>query len=339
MLMFSLVGALVAINLDEIPIYRIPDDLENMGDGTHCARGTLEKAWTEESGASAELVPNRACKYSIRHWRRDRNDIAMCSHAENRPVLTLALLYYKDGVFFKDQLSRWRSLPLHIRQQISFLVVDDGSPHGEKAIDIYTDDGSINIIFTTILADKDWNIGGARNLAFHIAQTEHVFVIDSDLLVPLELLELSLKYTKEELAINFNESSKKRSVFINFDRMFNNSGLHRPHPAAMLLSKTAYWVCGGCDEDFVGHYGMTDPHFRWRSVKTGKVIVKDVLGVSSNPLVMMEAKSKLSIPRDATTNIRLFREKVVGNLPWSNKYLRFPWKLESVFCLGRARDK
>lgn len=326
---------LLAEYIDGVPLYNIPNDLESIADGIHCARGTLEQGWSLGSGASAELVPNKACKYSTRQVRKNKNATACFRRGEGqrRPILTVALLYYKDAVFFEQQISRWRSWPLNIRQQTSFLVIDDGSPRGERAIDMYIHDSSIDILFSSILVDKEWNIGGARNLAFHIARTEHVFMIDSDLLVPLKLLEVGLKYTTEELASDFTRSTRRRNVFINFDRVFNDSGVHRPHPAAMLLSKTAYWMCGGCDEDFVGHYGMTDPHFRWRSVKTLNIAVRDVLKVSDQPLIMIEAKSKLSIPRDPTTNIRLFQEKIVGNLPWSNNYLRFPWKLEAAFCL------
>ena len=338
LLIKSLVTSLVARaeRLEELPLYKIPADLEKLGDERfQCARGTLAKAWSDGSAASTELVPNTACRFSSRLAR----NFTSCSDLRNtRQVLTIAVLYYKDATFFYKQLERWRSWPRDIREQLSFVIIDDGSPRGEKAVDSYVHDGSINFIVASILVDKKWNIGGARNLAFHIAQTEHVFVIDSDLVIPLNMIELSIQYARLEAKILTEMPGNSREIFVNFLRVFNESGLQRPHPAAMLLSKHAYWMSGGCDEDFVGHYGMTDPHFRWRSVRTANVTVRDALALSTHPLIMMEAKTKLAIPRDPTTNIRLFQEKLGGNLPWSNKFLRFPWKIEAKFCMGEQKS-
>ena len=45
------------------------------------------------------------------------------------------------------------------------------------------------------------------------------------------------------------------------------------HPAVCLIRKEDYWKIGGCDEDFVGNYGQTDPHFWYRA--KGKITVKE----------------------------------------------------------------
>ena len=36
----------------------------------------------------------------------------------------------------------------------------------------------------------------------------------------------------------------------------------------MMLRKASYWLAGGCDEGFVGEYGVTDLHFRHRASRT-----------------------------------------------------------------------
>ena len=41
----------------------------------------------------------------------------------------------------------------------------------------------------------------------------------------------------------------------------NPDGTFKVHWGVMFLSSDAYWAVGGCDEDFVGHYGGTDVHF------------------------------------------------------------------------------
>ena len=96
-------------------------------------------------------------------------------------------------------------------------------------------------------------------------------MIDCDILVTPDIAGLSLRLLKEERAHNAKDGT--RNIYIHFRRIYSNeTGVaRRPHPAVMLLSKQAYWMSGGCDEDFVGNYGKTDPHFKWRASRTNNV--------------------------------------------------------------------
>ena len=59
----------------------------------------------------------------------------------------------------------------------------------------------------------------------------------------------------------------------------------------MLIRKEAYWLSGGCDEDFVGSYGYTDPHFfqRLKHIEGIKLVTTHIEmdSMSIPPLVHM----------------------------------------------------
>ena len=147
-----------------------------------------------------------------------------------------------------------------------------------------------------------------------------------------------------------NAQFRKFNVFNYFvfesrlrQRLRDNKKTLKPHPAVMLVRKVDYWLAGGCDEDFVGHYGQTDPHFRYRVdkhpalnlVETHKLMKKDHVP----PL--LELEDNIGCPegittcltsfkgekpsRDTKPNYDLLQKKIAaGN--WSNEFLRFTWK-------------
>jgi hypothetical protein len=50
------------------------------------------------------------------------------------PVITVCGLYYDDPDYFKEQLSSWRNYSAAQRDQLEFVIIDDGSPN-KPAID------------------------------------------------------------------------------------------------------------------------------------------------------------------------------------------------------------
>ena len=80
-----------------------------------------------------------------------------------------------------------------------------------------------------------------------------------------------------------------------------------------------YWKVGGCEEDLVGNYGMTDPTFFWKA--KGKIVVMEM----RNIFMIHYFDGEADINRDVTKNRLLFeRRKRDGK--WSKDYVRFPWK-------------
>ena len=161
-------------------------------------------------------------------------------------------------------------------------------------------------------------------------------MIDCDILVTPDIAGLSLRLLKEERAHNAKDGT--RNIYIHFRRIYSNeTGVaRRPHPAVMLLSKQAYWMSGGCDEDFVGNYGKTDPHFKWRASRTNNVAIKHIGKKFSDPLVQMIESDKLAGPRKSDVNNKLFMAKRSGEVAWSTTYLRFPWNRRGEFCMSAS---
>ena len=303
----------------------------SLDDDSMCSRGKLERPWVAKSSASTRLVQNTNCSRPL--VEGERMD---CSRGVggNVPIITYAMLYYKDSTFLEEQEKNWCSWPLATRQKFQFLIVDDGSPAGESAIQKYVHNGCINLLIYTIEKDLKWNIGGARNLAFHVAPTDYVFLLDSDILVPPTIALACLKMVQNEYSSASKQMSNNtrtsESVFYNFNRNSKGVRLH-PHPAAMMLTKKAYWMCGGCDEDFVGNYGQTDPHFKWRAGLTKGIKMRKVNEMYDDELVMMG--DGLMPDRPTHLNRQMFKAKMFGNMTWSNDYIRFPWRFNAQFCI------
>ena len=160
-------------------------------------------------------------------------------------------------------------------------------------------------------------------MAFAAAPTELVLLLDADQLATQSILEWSLRHSLHALA--------RCDIFLEFPRKFPTGVLHpRPHPAAMLASRSSYWRVGGCDEDFGGNYGYTDVHFTMRLKQTSGCrrisanSPKDSLPQiePAPPLIHLERHHS---KHNAETNKALFSAKTLGRKEWSADYLRFSW--------------
>merc|ERR1719510_1841832 len=79
------------------------------------------------------------------------------------------------------------------------------------------------------------------------------------------------------------------------------------HPGTWLLPSTLYWKVGGCDEDFVGNYGWTDPHFDERAKRVG-------VSIHYHPditVVNLEHSGPKTV-RDLSHNAKLLASKTKG---------------------------
>lgn len=246
-----------------------------------------------------------------------------------RSELTIALLYYNDHVYLRMHIRQWVKLSTKLQKALTFLIVDDGSLTYPAAELIRQEQvGSLDIVLFRIEADIPWNIGGARNLASTVVPTKYYLLLDTDIKVPsalyFNLLELVAAAEQHYASTNIE------TVYVQFQRR-QPSSQHftlKPHPAVALLSKRAYWLAGGCDEDFVRFYGQTDPHFMWKLARTNAV--RSIPVHQSYPdyplLEQLSKDNEIRYERDARRNTVLFEnKKLTGN--WSCTYLRFSWSL------------
>lgn len=258
----------------------------------------------------------------------------------SRDGFTIALLYFAKPTMLLKQLETFASYPLEIQQSMTVLLIDDASPKGLRVVD-YVNVSNYSAVFrirlATIVTDRNWNIGGARNLAFYLSDTPMTLLLDLDILVPTTVIQEAITWplvdtkTGKQLAHRFNRRRIDGSVKI--------------HPAICVIGTNAYWENGGCDEDFCGSYGFTDVHFwyRWKADPAKELMdhadvylqefewpICDANLLPDDKATMCkQARSQLQLPsRNIYKNFGLMKEKKKTGC-WSNKYLRFRWILEN----------
>ena len=221
-----------------------------------------------------------------------------------------------------------------IRHQIKVLIVDDAS-HPKLAAEKFIEARSwirLNISLYRISPRKNWNIGGARNLAFSLVNG-NILLLDVDTFVDERFLTEVLK---------MHEQLGYLGGITKFNRKMHTGAL-KPHPAVMLTSSSVFWQVGGCDEDFVGHYGQTDVHFFARVSMHPRIRRHDRMDLVLTQENLSPCESIKNVPcdlkwitidsRDPRHNKQLFEWKKKSNC-WSNSFLRFEWWLVSSNSLG-----
>jgi hypothetical protein len=280
--------------------------------------------------------------------------------------ITIALLYYARPSMLLHHLETLASYPLELQQQLTLLIIDDGSPIGLRATD-YMDRShfqttlSVRIRITRVTRDIAWNIGGARNLAFYLVDTSKVLLLDLDMMVPVETM------TEVLTSPSWSTMNGTLELAHRFNRKRLN-GKAQKHPAVSVLDVASYWKSGGCDEDFVGQYGYTDVHFwhRWRLDPIRRVVEhpttfiheihhEDYCSVEwlAKGMNIQDKEKDTTTTTTTTTTLHQLEQtcrtalaalKVPGKWGqqfnkikirqkmetgcWSNLFLRFPWKVE-----------
>ena len=262
---------------------------------------------------------------------------------ETKKKITLLLLYYNDHKHLAHQVVSWKNFSQAAVDQTQFVIVDDGSTLNHTAADCFAANkemvDDLDVIIYKIDQDLAWNIGGARNLGFWMSNTEWIFMNDADIIVKSDTMDFVSELANKDYS-NF-DGTNKAPVYLYFKR-WRASGFKK-HPAVMLLKREHYWKVGGCDEDFVGNYGQTDPHFRLK-VKLHphlRHIATEDLMNEKNISPLYEMADDLACPigmtclepyvgqapsRDTRPNRDMLTEKRNAGMKWSNKCLRFTWK-------------
>jgi len=297
-----------------------------------CGSSVLGYKWSE-SRVNVELTANPRCSRKssqMLEWKSDK-------------TFTFLIIYYNHLGLLALQIDSWLKYSSEVRGQVHFLIVDDCSRPGFRAADLmelHRDkiSSSISLEIYEIEQDLVWNIGGARNLGFHASPTEWVFLNDVDILVPQNTMEYLLYLTKAS-----SPEERGRVIYTSFDRLRADGITRKTHPALIMTTKSVYWQVGGCDEDFVGHYGFTDGHFFWRAARTKDVVMKQQvtkMGNSSvDPVRELSPNDAfcpwetcptpltpgLNVSRDSSFNAAVFNSKINGSMAWAIDYLRYTW--------------
>ncbi|KAL3940850.1 MAG: hypothetical protein SGBAC_004678 [Bacillariaceae sp.] len=309
--------------------------------------------------ATKPIIREQQCPVGIFNNNTKHMEINKDCHPDSQKLLsmervpttkkiTFMLIYYNDHHHLAHQIQSWKNFSQSTLDQIQFLIVDDGSAPGNTAKEFleanYEYSESIDIVLYKIEQDLLWNIGGARNAGFWMANTEWIFMSDGDIHVSRETMDYVVGLTNrrvENFPGNETESATQynMNVFVMFQR-YRPSGF-KPHPAVMLLPRASYWYVGGCDEDFVGSYGYTDPHFRYKVEVDPTLhlinVYPDMDEQKVPPLVEMAddvscpkgiqclpAFLGVKAPREVTRNQKMFFSKR-GKGEWSHNVFRYTW--------------
>ena len=93
-------------------------------------------------------------------------------------ILSICLLHYNQLAELRRQLHHWRLYEEDATNALQFILIDDGSTPPLSTLDL--DLSNLDIQIFRINRDIQWNIGGARNLAAHVASTKWILLQDMD---------------------------------------------------------------------------------------------------------------------------------------------------------------
>ena len=330
-------------------------DLKGRANKQQCGVGILLSPWKDLRRLSdhdikknhltiaTDLSPDSTCPRSAGAFYIAKNH----RNSGTARVMTFAILYYEEPLFLSHQIVSWLKWKKLTRGKFNFLIIDDGSRPGLKAVDVIAGmehelaGSKLDLEIYEIEDDLCWNIAGARNLAVYMAKTDYLYLGDADTIVEDDTAEymLNIKYDDE---VEFR-STEKRALYYQFDRIRSDGVTRKPHPAVMVVSKHTYWTSGGCDEDGFFTSGKFRQRAKWAGVKIGNVTDTMVKrGVTplreldfetpcpdsmANCNAMEKFKKENTLPRPEKPDQTLYwKMKLDGIKPWSNDYLRFSWK-------------
>ncbi len=174
-------------------------------------------------------------------------------------TFTLIVPYYRQPKMLEYQIREWNLYP----ENIQIIVVDDGSPRQDRALNVVTEHATDDLLkqlsLYEITVDVPWNRGCARNLGAQQAQTEFIMHVDTDHVLRAHQAEELLCfapspdqwYRFQRFRCGTADDTRKK------DKLPNSCpyGLIHPHIDSYLISKQLYWKVGGYDEDYSGCLG------------------------------------------------------------------------------------
>lgn len=228
--------------------------------------------------------------------------------------LTIVMAYYDNPHMLETHYTQWRSLPIHLRDLLHVVIVDDGSPNTPARPPVDAFDFALQIYRVDV--DVRWNQDAARNIGVHHSETEWVLLTDMDHGVPIKVLDtLMSKAWDPRKAFKFARVSAPDLT------------PYKSHPNSWMMTRKLYDAIGGYDERFAGLYG-TDGDFRDRVHKVAgeAVELKEAL-VRYPRQIIPDASTTTYLrkqPEDREGIARVKQERAAEG-KWRPKRLTFPY--------------
>lgn len=156
--------------------------------------------------------------------------------------ITFILPFYQNPIFLRQQIAWWGTYPAYLRERLSAIIVDDGSPVPASPV-LMGKEHPFPIRLFRIGVDRRWNWLAARNIGFHHAPDGWCLVTDMDHVVPATTAQ----------AVVFGAHDP--DVIYGFSRREYTGVSANPHPNSWLMTRAMFWKVGGYDETMSGFYG------------------------------------------------------------------------------------
>lgn len=169
--------------------------------------------------------------------------------------------YYENPQFLASQIDGWQQFPDALRESLSAIIVDDGSPTA-PAISVLARVAPWPFPLRLFRIEQDvrWNWLAARNRGAHEAHAGWLLLTDMDHVLPVA--------TAEALVYGVHDPG----VVYAFSRRESSGAALLPHPNSWFMTRELFWRIGGYDEALSGHYG-TDGDYRRRCAQAAPMQV------------------------------------------------------------------
>lgn len=227
-----------------------------------------------------------------------------------KPV-TMIYPYYCNLNFLFYQMDQWGRFPDSLREQLSLIIVDDGSPTNTAASILKNHKCPIKAKLFRIKVDVPWNWLAARNIAMHHADDGWCLGTDMDHVLVQESAEM--------LVFGIHDP---QCIYRLLRKEHTGQKIH-PHPNSWFMTREMFWKFGGYDEALSGHYG-TDGDARRRWVATAPVFtLVEYLIRHEHQGDSSTTNYKRKLPSDAAAVDMLIKAR---GKKWKPKVLSFPYQ-------------
>ena len=231
------------------------------------------------------------------------------------PSVEMVYLYYDNPEMLRVQLDCWNGYPKAMARIPSVILVDDGSPNA-PAVEIVRRHGcGVPIRVFRIKEDIPWNFSGARNLGCHQANG-WIYVSDIDTL----LYENDAKVLFEDRPLEMGRFYMPRRVRL------PDMADERPGIVNLLFHRETFFLIGGYDEDYAGHYGREETDFFDRIRRGAQKVKVDESVIRVMPPTLVPDACTQGRSRDRARNVALYERKLALGFPAPANPLRFSWE-------------
>ncbi len=176
--------------------------------------------------------------------------------------VTVVFPYYEAPRMLGMQLLNMAGYSRAVKEALTLIVVDDGSPMCPAYDVMGSCRGGIKCRLYRIRQDIPWNAHGARNLGFMEAdEGAWVFGLDVKHLIPAACMDWLVfgKWKPQEgrfYTFPYVKFQQGPDGKVDMSLAKDGNGYPtKPHPNTFLAQRETFWAAGGYNEDFTGTYG------------------------------------------------------------------------------------